>query len=57
MSGGTCTSTWPVCSFITCSSTKRTIDNDSDSTLRMRPWPSQRGHTTWLDSPRLGRNR
>ncbi|MNT21054.1 hypothetical protein D3C72_1563780 [compost metagenome] len=33
------------------------IDSDSDSTLRMRPWPSQRGQTIWLDSPRLGRRR
>jgi hypothetical protein len=30
------------------------IESESDSTLRMRPWPSQRGQTIWLDSPRTG---
>src|SRR3546814_17951220 len=33
------------------------MDSDSDSMLRMRPWPSQRGQTIWLDSPRLARRR
>jgi hypothetical protein len=54
ISTGACTSTWPVLSFIACSSARRRIDSDSDSTLRMRPWPSQRGQTIWLDSPKLG---
>jgi hypothetical protein len=54
---GTCTSTCPVFSFIASSSIRRRIDSDSDSTPRMRPWPSQRGQTFWVASPSDGRRR
>ena len=56
-STGSWTTTWAVFSFIASSSTRRSTERLSDSTLRTRPSPAQRGQTIWLDSPSDGRRR
>ena len=48
--------TFAVRSFMASSSIMRNTASALDSTLRMVPWPLQRGQGRWLDSPNEGRN-
>ena len=57
ISTGTCATTRRTFSFSASSSISRSTASALDSTVRIKPWPLQRGHTCWLDSPSDGRRR